>query len=136
MGDHIFFNYLDVIMVVGGMLDLWFMPLNKIITEMITGEAGGGDTSQFSGTLKILRMMRILRVLRLVRLMKVVTPLYRLLLGLIEAFQAMGWVLLLTLLVLYACAIVFTSLVGKGFISGGEITPEADLFFGSVSKSL
>merc|ERR1711981_622028 len=48
----------------------------------------------------------------------------------------MQWVMLLTLLVLYACAIVFTSLVGKGFISGGAITPESEEFFGSVSKSL
>merc|ERR1719353_1262574 len=105
------------------------MPLHNVVMEVITGEAHEGGSSQFSGILKILRMMRILRVLRLVRLMKVVTPLYRLLVGVIEAFQAMQWVMILTLLVLYACAIVFTNLVGKGFISGGKITEEADSFF-------
>jgi len=84
----------------------------------------------------LMRMMRLLRVLRLVRLLRSVKPLYRLLMGVISALQAMQWVLILTLLVLYGAALVFTSLIGKGFMYGGNPPSAAERDFGSVLESL
>jgi hypothetical protein len=66
--------------------------------------------------------------------MKSVKPLYRLLTGVIEAFGAMKWVLFLTLLVIYACSIVFTSVVGKDMLDDG--LPEDTYDFGTVAKSM
>merc|ERR1712048_926782 len=48
----------------------------------------------------------------------------------------MQWVVVLTVLTLYACAIVFTSLVGKGYMTGGVVEDEAEYRFGSVAKSM
>jgi len=80
--------------------------------------------------------MRILRVLRLVRLLKMVKPLYRLLIGVMESVKAMQWVMVLTFLTLYACSIIFTNLVGKGLMSGGQVSDLAEKYFGSVPSSL
>merc|ERR1712194_694292 len=93
---HIFFNYLDVLMVLGGMMDLWFPPLMSVVKAAAGIDDGGSDlAAQFSNIIIILRIMRILRVLRLVKLMKVVTPLYRLLVGVMDSFRAMQWVMIL-----------------------------------------
>merc|ERR1712232_673156 len=54
-----------------------------------------------------------------------------------HAFDAMKWVMTLTFLLLYGGAIVFTSLIGHGYIysSKSEIPPEANLYFGTVAQS-
>jgi len=80
--------------------------------------------------------LRIMRVLRLVRLLKTIKPLYRLLLGVIESLKAMQWVMVLTMLMLYAGAIFWTSLVGKGLIYGGKPPPDGIKHFGTVPTSL
>jgi len=130
-------NYLDFVMVVSGALDLWLMPLIHGLEDLFAG----GSTEQhgsspMSGALQVLKIMRIFRVLRLVKLLKMVKPLYRLLTGVIASVKAMQWVMVLTFLTLYACAVVFTNLVGKGLVTKGHISPKADAYFGSVPKSL
>lgn len=89
-----------------------------------------------SKIMSLLRLMRIMRVLRLVRLLKAIKPLYRLLLGVIESLKAMQWVMVLTLLMLYAGAIFWTSLVGKGLLYGGLPPPDGIRHFGNVPTSL
>merc|ERR1740123_1503934 len=66
---NIVWNWLDFIMVVGGVLDLWLMPLMHTLQNMLVGENEGhgkhqGDVG--SVILRLLKLMRILRVLRLV----------------------------------------------------------------------
>merc|ERR1712232_728323 len=81
--------------------------------------------------------MRLLRIMRLVRLVKSVKPLYRLIVGVVASLNAMKWVLVLTVIVLYAAAILFTTLVGKGYLYAGRKAPKlaADTF-GTVTQSL
>merc|ERR1711971_838159 len=76
-------NYLDFLMVCGGVLDLWFVPLIDWVEESFLDMDTTTHSSTLSGFLKILKIMRILRVLRLVRLLKMVHPLYKLLIGVI-----------------------------------------------------
>ena len=56
-----------------------------------------------------------MRVMRLVRMLKMIKALYRLLVGVVESIKAMGWVIILTLLVLYACSIIFTNLIVRTY---------------------
>jgi len=58
--------------------------------------------------------------------------------GVIESLKAMQWVLILTVLALYACSIVFTSVVGGGLISAapGEGQKETLKNFGTVTDSI
>jgi hypothetical protein len=53
-----------------------------------------------------------------------------------EATQGVGWVLILTLVLLYACAVVFTSLIGHGLIYEGEVPQAAREVFGTVPQSM
>mmetsp|Transcript_93210 Transcript_93210/g.301392 ORF Transcript_93210/g.301392 Transcript_93210/m.301392 type:complete len:669 (-) Transcript_93210:4-2010(-) len=133
---NLVWNYLDTTMVVGGVLDLWLMPLIHAVQATIYGKSdgsGGGATNIMS----LLKMMRIMRVLRLVRLLRAIKPLYRLLLGVIESLKAMQWVIILTMLMLYTGAIFWTSLVGKGLMYGGAPIPKQGLEnFGNVPTSL
>jgi len=53
-----------------------------------------------------------------------------------ESFKAMQWVIVLTVLTLYACAVAFTNLVGQGLVTGGHHTRLGEQYFGSVPRSL
>lgn len=134
--ENMVWNYLDLIMVCGGALDLWLVPLITTLQGLFMDIEPTNQSSSLSTTLRILKIMRILRVLRLVRLLKMVKPLYRLLIGVIASMRAMQWVMVLTLLMLYACSIVFTNLVGKGLLTDSAVSDSAFDFFGSVPKSL
>jgi hypothetical protein len=129
-------NNLDFVMVCAGMFNLWFMPGWTFVQSLIHGESG--EVGQTLPIFKVLRMLKILRVLRLVRLLKMIKPLYALLVGVLEALDAMKWVMVLTFLVLYAGAIVFTSLIGHGYIYShlSDVPPEAELYFGTVPQSV
>merc|ERR1712032_1734149 len=106
------------------------------IQKLIYGHLDAIENRTLTGVFKVLTLMRLFRVLRLVKLLKMVKPLYRLLLGVLESVRAMQWVIVLTFLTLYACAVVFTNLVGKGLVTDGEISQKALLYFGSVPRSL
>jgi len=126
-------NRLDFLMVLAGALDLWLMPVVASIQRLL-GQVH--QPSQIRGILKVLTLMRLARVLRLLKLLKMVKPLYRLLLGVMESFKAMQWVIVLTALTLYACAVAFTNLVGQGLVTGGHHTNMGRQYFGSVPRSL
>merc|ERR1740117_1771263 len=64
----------------------------------------------------LMRMLRLMRILRLVRLIKSVRPLYNMVMGVLAAVQAVFWVLVLTLAVLYAVGIMATRLIGQGLL--------------------
>ena len=85
-----FWNYLDFIMVCGGILDLWLVPLFRTIIATLHPSQEGGATSGggVTSALKVLKIMRILRVLRLVRLLKMVKPLYRLFIGVWKSVES------------------------------------------------
>merc|ERR1712137_834697 len=128
-------NNLDFIIVMGGVLEQWMMPLYKLIMSLATGTAV--ETAHGGGSLlPLLRMLRLLRILRLLRLLKSFKPLYKLSLGVLEAMQAMQWVLVLTVVLLYASAILFTSLVGRALIPGGGVPDEAQELFSNVIGSM
>merc|ERR1740139_223506 len=80
--------------------------------------------------------MRLLRILRLVKLMKAIKPLYRLMSGVVDSLKAMQWVMLLCLMVLYACSIFWTTIVQEGFMFGDNPPESATSAFGSVVRSL
>merc|ERR1719183_1482233 len=74
----------------------------------------------------LMRMLRLLRILRLAKLVKSVRPLYVLVTSVVSAFQGVVWVLILTVVTLYAMGILTTSLIGHGmmFPPGTDISPE------------
>jgi len=132
-------NNLDFVIVLGGVVEQWMVPVIDFVSGMLTGphNASGGET--FHNIMKLLRILRLLRVLRLIRMLKSIKPLYRLTLGMLEAFQAIQWVVVLTFLMLYAGGIVFTSLVGHGDayrMSGQHEPHEAKKTFRTVSSSM
>eukprot|EP00913_Durusdinium_trenchii_P005560 g5180.t1 len=115
-------NYLDTIIVLGGIADQWILAL----FEVETGNAG-----HLPHLLTLLRLLRLMRLLRLLRLVKVVRPVYQLALGIVKALQSMFWVLVLTLLALYACALVMTNLIGDP-----DLDPKVRVLFSTVLDSL
>merc|ERR1719174_3691762 len=131
-------NWLDFLIVLTGVIDLWMLPAIVLVREQIFGVPTDIDTTVPNNVLSLIKLMRLMRVLRLVRVLKSIPPLYTLLVGVAGAFGAMKWVIVLTLLTLYAGAIVFTNLVGKGMIYGGEdnVPDQAMEVFGTMGASL
>ena len=66
--------------------------------------------------MRSLRIVRVFRVLRLARLLRSVKQLYKLIRGVVESMASVGWVIILTFILLYSAALVFTTLVGRGYI--------------------
>merc|ERR1719261_1655170 len=87
---------------------------------------------------KLGKVLRLMRILRLVRLVKAIRPLYQLAQGIIKAMQAMFWVLVLTMVALYASAILSTRMVGHAMIAKDpeDIPEEVRELFGTVPDSM
>merc|ERR1719362_1131275 len=57
----------------------------------------------------------------MLRLVKCVRPLFNLAMGVLAAMQGVVWVLILTLMVLYAVGITATRLIGHGMLFGEDV---------------
>jgi len=104
------------------------MPLITLVAEALSRDDGEGSAKQnggmsFGQAMMLVRMMRLLRILRLVKLVKSVRPLYILVTSMVAACQGVAWVLVLTLVVLYALGIMSTRLIGHGML----LPREADI---------
>lgn len=127
-------NWLDFIIVCGGIVDQWLMPCVSIVQELMGMKSGQAfDVGEIMTTL---RMARLLRVLRLVRLIKNIPPLFTLIVGIIQAMQGMAWVLVLTCVFLYAFALLSVRLVGHGLLFGGQAPEEVAAIFPTVPQSM
>jgi len=127
-------NWLDFVIVCGGIVDEWMMPLitlaQKLAGVQHTAKLDVGEITQ------TLRMARLLRILRLVRLVKNVPPLFTLIVGILQAMQGMAWVLVLTAVFLYAFALLGVRLIGHGLLFGGRAPDEVAAIFPSVPQSM
>lgn len=129
--DELVWNWLDFVIVVGGVVDQWMMPIWQIALAL------AGKREEMTGTeigkvMMMLRMARLLRILRLVRLIKNIPPLFNLLKGIAQAMAGMMWVLLLTTVLLYACTLLCVKLVRDGIVYGGEAPIEVVEVFPNV----
>jgi len=135
-GD-VMWNWLDFVIVCCGSLDLWLLPLVGMVQRQVFGGSSHVEMGNLASLMQVIRLMRLLRVLRLVQVFRRIKPLYKLLRGIKDAVDSMKWVLVVTLIVLYAASIVFTYLVGHGLIYGqDEIPKQAVDSFGTVTQSL
>lgn len=108
-------NWLDFIIVGSGVVEMWAMPIMTLVV-------GRHHKSGLMEHMKMLRMLRLMRVLRLVRLIKNIPPLFTLLMGIAQAMAGMMWVMLLTIMVLYAASLVAVKLLRDG-LAYGEAGP-------------
>merc|ERR1740138_1831255 len=113
----------------------------KILAKAFTnGHGAHGHEAKgmkLSQVMMLMRMLRLMRILRLVKLVKSVRPLYILVTGVIAAFQGVVWVLVLTVVTLYAAGILATRLLGHGllFPPGVEV-PDSTKVFKTVPDSM
>lgn len=128
-------HYLDLIIVLFGVIEQWMLPLYHVIYASIVGHASSATLSM--NLIRALRIVRVFRVLRLARLLKGVKQLYKLIRGVVESMASVGWVIILTFMLLYSASLVFTTLVGRGYIydEPSDVPPEAIESFGTVWRS-
>jgi len=123
-------NMFDFLVILGGILSQWVL-----VPIMSAQGLEGHFIVQIPQQLLIFRMLRLLRVLRLLRLLKLCKPLYKLSIGILEAMHAMHWVLVFTAIILYACGILYRSVVGCGILLSGHHDDARELF-SSVPQSM
>jgi len=128
-------HYLDLVIVLFGVIEQWMLPLYHVIYASIVGHASSATLSM--NLIRALRIVRVFRVLRLARLLKGVKQLYKLIRGVVESMASVGWVIILTFILLYSASLVFTTLVGRGYIydEPNDVPEEAIENFGTVWKS-
>ncbi|CAJ1383245.1 unnamed protein product [Effrenium voratum] len=128
-------HWLDFVVVMFGVLEQWMLPFCGYIYELATGSPS--QTSVALPFLRLMRVTRVTRVLRLARLLRKVRPLYQLLNGVTASLQGVGWVILATFMLLYSAAIVFTTMVGRGYIydNPDEIPEAAKENYATVARS-
>jgi hypothetical protein len=130
-------NSFDFVIVMSGVFDTWLMPLATKLEPHRSGHEKKG--SKVGVVFMLMRMLRLFRIVRLFRLLRIVRPLFELAMGIMEALQGMGWVLVLLMMMLYACSILCTRLIGKSDIMTGAASEEVDeikKMFGSVFDSM
>merc|ERR1719203_964869 len=98
------------------------IPAYQALVSLVVGQSDGVMPDQ--SALSVIRIFRLLRVLRLYRLLTFCKSLKKLVLGIADAMQGTIWVIILTFVVLYIFAIVFSTLVGSGIVFDGA-TPAA-----------
>jgi len=86
--------------------------------------------------LSILRMLRLLRISRMAKLMRTFPELMLIVKGLGAAVRAVTWTFVLIMMVLFVCAIIFTSVYHQGLKSDEEIANKIESLFGDMSKSM
>jgi len=118
-----YWNWLDFLIVVGGIVDQWMMPMIAVIDASLGSEKSGSHSGSMSDVLRLVRIARLLRILRLMRLIKNIPPLYTLIIGIVKAMQGMVWVMALTFVVLYISALLGVKMVGPH----GLLTSNADM---------
>jgi len=127
-------NWLDFVIVIGGVVDQWMFPAISIIQRLLGKESHhSGNVAQF---MTLLRMARLLRILRLVRLIKNIDPLVTLIVGIVKAMQGMIWVLLLTAVLLYAAALMSVRILNGGLLFKGDPPQEVVQTFPSVTDGI
>eukprot|EP00928_Gymnodinium_smaydae_P074440 TRINITY_DN57496_c0_g1_i1.p1 TRINITY_DN57496_c0_g1~~TRINITY_DN57496_c0_g1_i1.p1 ORF type:complete len:823 (-),score=124.26 TRINITY_DN57496_c0_g1_i1:24-2249(-) len=127
-------NWLDFIIVTSGALDQWGLPM---MAQLGMSAKRGGVFGHF---ITLLRLFRLVRVLRLIKLVRAVKPLYLLAMGIVEAMQAMFWVMVLTMVLIYGFSILLTNLIGHGLLIAAD-SEDADLraglhAFGTVPNTM
>jgi len=135
-------NVFDFVLVGSGGLSIGIMAA--------LGDQGSSDS--FVGMLTTLRTVRLLRLCRVLRLFRFFKELWILAQGIIQATRALGWVMVLLLMVLFICAIFMTRTLGQdpktlrevegnscNYLDDEEAMSEAckiDEYFGSVLRSM
>lgn len=123
----IYWNILDVVIVMSAVIDTWVIGLLFGSTVHGARDHSSGKTHHASNSgqlMMLMRMLRLLRILRLAKLVKAVRPLYLLVASIMAALEGVAWVFVLTLTLLYAMAIVATRLAGHGLIWPNGNEPE------------
>jgi len=118
-------NALDTAIVGGSVLDSWLLPFFTLVSKSFRSGTStkSATTSSVGQAMRIVRIVRLVRILRLVKLVKFVRPLLFMIVGVIAALQGVVWVLILTVVCLYAAGIVTTRLIGHKMI----FPPDMDL---------
>jgi len=132
--DNWIWNWLDFIIVMGGVVDQWMMPVISFIQQLMGKNAQ--HTGSMGQVMTTLRMARLLRILRLVRLIKNIDPLVTLVIGIARAMQGMVWVLVLTAVFLYASALLCVRLLTHGLVFTGDAPHEVKETFPNVLDSM
>eukprot|EP00930_Biecheleria_cincta_P055163 TRINITY_DN41514_c0_g1_i1.p1 TRINITY_DN41514_c0_g1~~TRINITY_DN41514_c0_g1_i1.p1 ORF type:complete len:941 (+),score=218.77 TRINITY_DN41514_c0_g1_i1:85-2907(+) len=133
--DDLVWNWMDFIIVAGGIVDQWLMPCITIFQTLLGME--NNESMHIGDFMTLLRMARLLRILRLVKLVRNIPPLFTLIVGILKAMQGMAWVLVLTFIVLYAFGLLCVRLFGRtGLAYGGDAPASVDGIFPGVLQSM
>jgi Ca2+-binding EF-hand superfamily protein len=92
----------------------------------------GQSASALSGSTTILRVFRVVRLARIIRLLRFFKELWLLVSGILAAAKFLCWVWLLLLIVIYVFAVFTTRMFGQQH----RDSPEIQLYFGGVGKSM
>eukprot|EP00927_Polykrikos_kofoidii_P084899 TRINITY_DN9083_c0_g1_i1.p1 TRINITY_DN9083_c0_g1~~TRINITY_DN9083_c0_g1_i1.p1 ORF type:complete len:695 (-),score=159.56 TRINITY_DN9083_c0_g1_i1:138-2129(-) len=128
--NEFWWTTVDVIIVLGGVLDVWMIPLLRVACKSL-----GKDEQMADNASTILKPARLLRVMRAARLVKAIPALYSLLAGIYRAMMGMFWVLMLMLVFLYLTAILSVKLISDGVVFGGNAPQEVKDAFPSASRA-
>jgi len=124
------FNWLDFLIVLGGILNMWALPCVSLISSFMGRDFDA--STDFSDVMKILRMVRLIRLLRLVRLVRSCPPLF-----ILRAMQSMLWIGLLALVVIYLLALLCIKLAGpRGLLMGSSVPDEVRSVFPTIGRSM
>mmetsp|Transcript_55581 Transcript_55581/g.154844 ORF Transcript_55581/g.154844 Transcript_55581/m.154844 type:complete len:552 (-) Transcript_55581:14-1669(-) len=121
---HVFFDkwfVFDAVLVTMMIAETWVVPLLDSETPL--------------GKLSILRLVRLLRITRMARIIKSVPMLMLIMRGIAAAVRAVGWTLVLLMILAFAWSILFTAEFHQGKALDDDVGDGVEGVFGSMGKS-
>eukprot|EP00927_Polykrikos_kofoidii_P065752 TRINITY_DN61468_c0_g1_i1.p1 TRINITY_DN61468_c0_g1~~TRINITY_DN61468_c0_g1_i1.p1 ORF type:complete len:705 (-),score=111.20 TRINITY_DN61468_c0_g1_i1:409-2523(-) len=118
---RLMWTWLDVVIVGGGVVDLWLLPCVTLLIRLL-GAGNEGIDSVVDKLSTVVRLARLSRIFRLLRLVQAVPSLRGLISGIFTAMRGMFWVLILLLVCLYVCAVLIMHVAQEGVVIDGVVT--------------
>eukprot|EP00435_Cladocopium_sp_Y103_P046580 s329_g13.t1 len=125
-------NWFDLIIVS-------FQIFEEISSLVRAGANGEMHLSSSSSAIRIIRMFRLLRILRIVRLLRFIQELRSMLLSILSTLRALGWTMVLLLMIIYAAGVFFAQFIIDAASANVDIMiemPELQYYFSDLLRTM
>jgi len=113
-----------------------FEEVSSLIRSSADGEI---HLSSSSSAIRIIRMFRLLRILRIVRLLRFIQELRSMLLSILSTLRALGWTMVLLLMIIYAAGVFFAQFIIDAAAANVDIMiemPELKYYFSDLLRTM
>ncbi|CAK9095857.1 Voltage-dependent L-type calcium channel subunit alpha-1F (Voltage-gated calcium channel subunit alpha Cav1.4) [Durusdinium trenchii] len=109
------------------------------VSTIVKSNDGEIHLSSSTTAIRIIRMFRLLRILRIVRLLRFIQDLRSMLLSILSTLRALGWTMVLLVMIIYAAAVFFAQFIIDAGAANVDIMvdkPELQYYYSDLLRTM